>query len=82
MTLPILNLLDLITTLYAISLGAVECNPFAAAIIAVHPALYALYKIAITPLCFWLRGRDSYKWLCAVYGVTVINNVLTILLLR
>jgi hypothetical protein len=82
MTLPTLNLIDLITTLYALSMGAVELNPFAAAVIAVHPVLYAVFKIALTPLCYWLRGRDSYKWLCAVYGVTVVNNFMIILLLR
>ena len=81
MTLPILNLLDIITTLYALNLGAVEINPLLAPVVS-NPILFTAVKLSILPLCWWLRDKQSYPLVTAVYGVVVFNNLYCIYLLR
>ena len=82
MGLCTLTLLDLLTTLYALSLGAVEINPLIRSIIDISPRLFVLVKLSILPLCWWLRDKQSYPWVCGAYGVVVLNNFLIISLLR
>ena len=74
--LCLLTILDVITTLYALSLGAIEMNPLMRYVIGVHPLLFAALKLSVLPLCLWLRDKQSYRWVCAAYGVVVLNNIL------
>ena len=54
------NILDLFLTLYAVSHGGAELNPVANAMIALHPLVYAFYKVAVCGvLCWWLSRRDE-----------------------
>lgn len=75
MTLCTLNILDILTTLYALARGAVEMNPILAPVIAAHPLLFVGLKLSVLPLCRWLRDKRSYTWVCAVYALVVWNNL-------
>lgn len=56
MTLPYtLNLLDLACTLYALSLGASELNPFMQNV----PLMVAYKTIIVGLLCWWLSSRPE-----------------------
>lgn len=58
MTLYLLNILDLIFTLYALSHGGVELNPISRAMLELHPMFYATYKaVVVGLLCWWLSTR-------------------------
>ena len=75
----ILNLLDCATTLYAISLGAVEVNPLMAW--AIEGGIFPLLKVTLGTWGFrWLKKHKSpwYWVLSGVYALTVINNLIAI----
>lgn len=79
MTLYLLNLADLISTLYALSLGAVEMNPIMNFAISVHPVVFTLVKLSAFPLCLWLkRNSNAYPFVTAVFAVTVGWNLINI----
>ena len=82
MTAYILNLFDLVSTLLALSHGAVEMNPIVAFCITLHPMLYLLVKLAMLPLCMWLKGKKSYTAVCVVYAIFVVNNFAVIYLMH
>lgn len=81
MTLYLLNILDLLTTLYALSLGLVELNPIMDFAIFLHPAVFAVIKIAAYPLCRWLKDKESYPYIVGAFGATVWWNIVNILLI-
>lgn len=83
MILYVLNLADLISTLLALSLGAVELNPIVDFCISIHPAVFALVKIFPAYwLCRWLeKNGKSYTAVCEVCAAFVVNNIFIILLI-
>lgn len=81
MTLYLLNILDLISTLYALSLGLVELNPIMDFAIFLSPAVFAAVKIAVYPLCRWLEDKESYPYLVGAFAATVGMNILNIILI-
>lgn len=78
----LLNLIDIITTLYALNRGAVEANPIMAAVIGVHPLLFVFVKAVLAfPLCLWISRRastETYIAACIFLVAVVVNNILTI----
>lgn len=78
MTLYLLNLADLISTLYALSLGLVEKNPIMDFAIFLHPAVFGAVKIAAYPLFRWLEDKESYPYLVGAFAATVGMNILNI----
>lgn len=82
MILYILNLFDLLSTLYALSLGLVELNPIMAFAIFLHPAVFAFVKLVPAYfLCRWIEDKKSYPYLVGAFGATVGLNFLNILLI-
>lgn len=82
MVLYLLNLIDLATTLYALSWGAVEMNPIMALSLSIHPAVFAALKLSVLPLCLWLeRKSQAYPYLIGVFGATVWWNIVNIIYL-
>lgn len=83
MLLYCLNLADLVSTLVILHNGGVELNPVMNVIIAAHPALFALVKIAAFPLCRWLAkqaivfhsAKVGYIGAVAVYAGIVAWNL-------
>lgn len=92
-TLVLLNILDLTTTNYALSLGAVEANPLMAKGFASgHAVLYKILGVSVgIVLTAWRIRRDSstarfftraYTVFCVIYTLAILNNVVAILLLQ
>jgi hypothetical protein len=80
MTLPILNLLDLIFTLHAITHGGVELNPLLQSV-----PLMLVYKLTIIPaLIWWLSGSDlpiakrGMKFCTAVFAAVNLWHIVNI----
>lgn len=78
----LLNLIDLATTLYALSLGAVELNPLSSYLLEL--GIYPLVKLSATPLFWWLwwKNRGLYWAVCGVYALIVLNNLFAIAILK
>lgn len=75
----ILNLLDYLTTMYALSLGGVEVNPLMARALAV--GVFPAVKLTVGTLGFWWLKKHKSPWywvLSGVYALTVINNLIAI----
>jgi hypothetical protein len=54
----ILNLLDMIITLYVLNHGATELNPIANNLIILHPLLFIFYKtVVVGAFCWFLSYR-------------------------
>ena len=82
MTLYLLNLANLASTLFALSLGLVEMNPIMDFCISIHPALFALIKlIPAYWLCRWLQDKKSYPYIVGAFAATVWWNILNIILI-
>ena len=80
MILYVLNLFDLVSTFYALSIGAVEMNPFMDLCISVTPALFAVIKLVALPLCLWLERKSKlYPYLVGAYAATVWWNIVNII---
>jgi len=91
--LILLNILDLTTTHYALTLGAVEINPlmargFGSGYAVLYKILGVSFAIALTA---WRIRRDSsttrfytraYTVFCVIYSLAVLNNVVVIVLLQ
>ena len=72
MTAYILNLLDLVFTLHALSRGAVEANPLMQYI-----PIMIIYKIIIIGiLCWWLSRRTEN---IAQYGLKIMTAIYAII---
>lgn len=91
MILYFLNLLDLGTTLYALEQGAVEMNPIINKILDFWPPLFPMVKIYLAFfLCLWLKRNAMFNqaamkrlvMITAIYGLTVMNNIVVIFLMR
>ena len=79
MILYLLNLFDLLSTLYALSIGLVEMNPIMNFCISIHPLAFTLIKLSAFPLCLWLeRNSKLYPIVTAVFAVTVGWNLFNI----
>lgn len=78
MILVIFNIADLITTLVALSNGLQEHNPLVHWMICIHPIVFVLAKIAILPLCLWLRDKKSYLFMVGFAAATVWWNIVNI----
>ena len=74
MTLYLLNLADLLFTLYAIRHGGTELNPFMQNI----PFMIFYKTVIIGLLCWWLRKRINLLPLTAVYAVVNVWHILNI----
>ena len=81
MILYIFNIADLITTLIALSLGLQEYNPLVWWMICIHPAVFVLAKIAVLPLCLWLRDKKSYLFVAGFAAATVWWNIVSIIMI-
>jgi len=91
--LILLNVLDMTTTYYALSLGAVETNPVMARGFASGYAVsYKVLGIVIgVGLTIWRIRRapnmtrtyiNAYTVFCFIYSLVIANNVLVILFAR
>ena len=79
MILYLLNLFDLLTTLYALTLGLVELNPIMNFVIHVHPLAFTLIKVSALPLCLWLkRNSKLYPFVTALFAVAVGWNLMNV----
>lgn len=85
MILYILNIVDLISTLVALSCGLVEINPIMNLIIRIHPALFLFVKIVPAYfLCWWLRenakknksARNRYIIINCIFAMVVVWNII------
>lgn len=83
MTAYILNLFDLLLTLAALRLGAVELNPFLQSV----PVMVAAKILIVGGLCWWLSlideplARKGLTIATAFYGAVVVNNLFVIALI-
>lgn len=68
MLLFVLNIADLCFTLYALSLGFSEANPFMR-----DPVIMVIYKLTIIPILISILRHLSARWalamLALVYGI-------------
>lgn len=78
MILFILNIADLITTLIALSHGLQEHNMLVCWMLMINPIVFVLAKIAILPLCLWLRDKKSYLFVVGFAAATVWWNIVNI----
>ena len=79
MILYILNLFDLVSTLYAMSIEAVEMNPIMDFCLSISPALFAVIKLSALPLCLWLERKSKiYPYVVGAYAATVVWNIVNI----
>jgi hypothetical protein len=75
----LLNLIDIITTLYALDRGAVELNPIMAAVIGVHPLLFVFVKaVLVIPIFIRLEkaSRFVYYVVTVLFAIVVMNNLI------
>lgn len=72
MMLYSLNILDLLFTLYALSLGAVELNPLMQCV----PIMVVYKTIVVGALCWWLRSETfAIRLLTAVYAAVCTYHI-------
>ena len=83
MTTYLLNIIDLILTLHALSMGCEELNPLLQSV----PAMVAYKVIGVGVLCWVLSNRRERiaRWglyLCtAVYVLTNINHIVNLIVI-
>ena len=91
MIIYLINILDLVSTLIALSHGAVELNPFLRVLMDIHPAVFPLVKIFPAYfLCMWLErnakkskgAKTRYIAIIFIYALVVANNLAVILMAR
>lgn len=63
------NIFDIVMTLNALSLGAVEMNPIMDAAISVSPSFFVAVKLIIFTFAIALLAKRQPKWLKFVAGV-------------
>ena len=79
MTAYILNIIDLVSTLYAMSIEAVEMNPIMGFCLSISPALFTLVKISAFPLFLWMERKSKlYPYVVGAYAATVWWNIVNI----
>lgn len=72
-----LSLLDLILTLHALSMGAVELNPFMA-----NVPFMVIYKVFVVgAACYLLRGKKILRFTAALYAVVNLWHIYNLLLI-
>lgn len=77
MTTYTLNLLDLYFTLHALSMGAVELNPFMA-----NVPFMVVYKVFVVgAACYILRGKKILRFTAALYAVVDLWHFYNLLLM-
>lgn len=78
-----LQLLDLLTTLLGIRLGAVEASPFVRLLMHAGPlngvVASKVLALAIGGLCIYTNRSHVLRWISYWYGVLVIWNLMVIL---
>ena len=78
-----LQLLDLLTTLLGIRLGAVEASPFVRLLMHAGPFSGVLASkvlaLGIGALCIYTHRSHVLRWISYWYGVLVIWNLMVIL---
>lgn len=75
----ILNIIDLITTLYALQHGGIELNPIMAFVIGVHPLLFVFVKaILVIPIFVSIEkaSRFTYIGVTILFLIVVTNNLI------
>ena len=83
MVIYLLNLLDLVFTLYALPLGCTELNPLMQSV----PMMVAYKVIGVGVLCWWLSHRPEQVariglLICtAVYGLLSVYHVVGLILI-
>lgn len=74
-----LQVLDALTTLVGIRLGAAEASPFVRALMEFGPApgllLSKLIAIGLGGLCIWTRRAHLIRWICYWYAALVVWNL-------
>ena len=74
MTAYLLNLFDLLCTLYALRMGAEELNPLMRCI----PIMVAYKVIVVGVLCWWLTKRKEKIALLGLWTCTVVYAALAV----
>jgi hypothetical protein len=73
-----LQLLDLLTTLVGLRMGASEASPFIRALMQFGPALGVflskLVAVALAILCIWMDKIHLIRWICYWYAALVVWN--------
>lgn len=77
MTTYLLNLLDLLFTLYALSLGAMKLNPLMQ-----NELVMIAYKLVVVGIaCYLLRGKRILRFTAALYAVVDLWHIYNLLLI-
>lgn len=75
-----LNLMDLVTTLYAVELGYTEGNLM---MVGLSTSELAAYKVGFTlialALLAWIKKPHLLKWLCLGMGIVVAWNLILVI---
>ncbi len=78
-----LQLLDLLTTLVGLRLGAAEASPFIRLLMHAGPvtgvALSKLLALAVGGLCVWAKKEHLIRWITYWYGGLVVWNLMVML---
>ena len=75
MTTYLLNLLDLLFTLYALPMGARELNPLLQSV-----PFMILYKVFVVgAACYLLRGKRILRFTAALYAVVDLWHIYNLL---
>ena len=81
-----LQLLDLLTTLVGLRLGAAEASPFIRVLMHFGPALGVIgskiFALALGGLCIYLKRQHLIRWISYWYGVLVVWNLMIMLVAR
>ncbi|HWQ55786.1 MAG TPA: DUF5658 family protein [Bryobacteraceae bacterium] len=74
-----LQLLDVLTTLVGMRLGASEASPFVRALMQFGPApgvlMSKMVAVLLGGLCIWLGRAHLIRWICYWYAALVVWNL-------
>jgi hypothetical protein len=78
-----LQLLDLLTTLVGLRLGATEASPFIRALMQFGPGFGVLLSkfvaVSLGGLCIWLDKAHLIRWICYWYAALIVWNLAVVL---
>ena len=78
-----LQVLDLLTTMIGLRLGAAEASPFVRLLMQAGPATGLIFSkllaLGLVSLCFWLKKPRVIRWASYWYALLVIWNCCIIL---
>lgn len=78
-----LQLLDLLTTLVGLRMGAAEASPFIRVLMHFGPALGVamskVFALGLAGLCLYLKKEHLVRWITYWYGALVVWNLAVML---